>query len=271
VAQPEPSPEPGRRLTLIGPGRAGGAVTGALAAAGWQVVGVAGRAPDAASVQAAAGRFGATAGTPAAVARLADLVVIATPDGVIDAVAASIADAVAVDALVVHLAGSRGLDALASIPARTGALHPLQSLPDAEVGRARLVGAYAAVAGDDAVEELARTIGMTPFRVADADRVRYHAAACVASNHLVTLLAQVEACTEVPLDAFLPLVRATLDNVTALGVRAALTGPVARGDTTTVRAHVAAVPATERDAYVAMARRTAVLAGTADELAEVLA
>jgi predicted short-subunit dehydrogenase-like oxidoreductase (DUF2520 family) len=80
----------------------------------------------------------------------------------------------------------------------------------------------------------------------------------------------VEACTDVPVAAFLPLMRATLDNVADLGTRAALTGPVARGDVATVRAHLAAIPDAEREAYVAMARRTAALAGRTEDLAEVL-
>ena len=65
--------------------------------------------------------------------------------------------------------------------------------------------------------------------------------------------------------------RATLENVAELGTRAALTGPVARGDVATVRGHLAAIPTSERDAYLAMARRTAVLADRIDELAAVLA
>ena len=139
------------------------------------------------------------------------------------------------------------------------------------IGTARLAGSYAAVAGDPEVEELARTMGMVPIHVPDDARVAYHAAACVASNHLVALLAQVDACTGVPLEAFLPLVRSTVDNVAELGARAALTGPVARGDVETVRAHLASIPVEEQEAYRALARRAAVLAGRSDELAAVLA
>ena len=91
------------RLALIGPGRAGGAVAGALVAAGWQLTGVAGRDPAAASVRATAARFGAAVGTHREVVGGVDLVVVATPDHAIDAVATVIADAVAPDALVVHL------------------------------------------------------------------------------------------------------------------------------------------------------------------------
>ena len=55
-----------------------------------------------------------------------------------------------------------------------------------------------------------------------------------------------------PLEAFLDLVRATVDNVAALGPAGALTGPAARGDWETIEAHLAALDPAERDAYRAM-------------------
>ena len=96
-----------------------------------------------------------------------------------------------------HLAGSRGLDVFAPLlerrtGVRVGALHPLQTFPSTTVGLERLAGAWAAVAGDPAVADIARSLGLRPFELADADRGRYHAAAVVASNHLVALLGQVE-------------------------------------------------------------------------------
>lgn len=244
-------------LALVGPGRAGVAVAAALAASGWRVVAVAGRSPDAASTRAAALRLDAPAMPIEQVVAGADLVVIATPDAEIESVAGAIAPALDSSALVVHLAGSRGLEALApvaAVGARVGALHPLQALPSGEVGLARLPGSWCAVAGDPQVAALAASIGMHPMEVADADRARYHAAACIASNHLVALLAQVQRVAPVPLDAFLPLVRATVENVAELGPARALTGPVARGDVETVRAHLAALPEDETDEYRALAR-----------------
>ena len=105
---------------------------------------------------------------------------------------------------------------------------------------------------------------MRPFRVDAADRVRYHAAACVASNHLVALLGQVErlaAHAGVPFEAFLPLVTGTVENVDELGPAGALTGPVARGDDETVARHVDALPDDERDTYEALVREARRLAG----------
>ncbi|MGH9031910.1 MAG: DUF2520 domain-containing protein, partial [Acidimicrobiia bacterium] len=166
------------------------------------------------------------------------------------------------DALVLHLSGARSLDefddlVVARPDVAVGSLHPLQALPSAEIGRARLPGSWCAVEGPaERMERLALTLGMRPFRIDAAHRVGYHAAACVASNHLVALLGQVErlaADAGVPLAAFLPLIRATLDNVDELGPAAALTGPVARGDAATVAAHIDALPDGERDAYRALA------------------
>jgi predicted short-subunit dehydrogenase-like oxidoreductase (DUF2520 family) len=91
--------------------------------------------------------------------------------------------------------------------------------------------------------------------VDDADRAAYHAAATIASNHLVALLGQAErvaATAGVPLDAYMGLVRATVDNVAELGPRAALTGPVRRGDDATVARHLSALDPDERPAYEAM-------------------
>ena len=250
-----------RALALVGPGRAGVSVTAALARVGWDVVAVAGRAPDAPSTVAAAERFGAPARPVDQVAAGAGLVVIATPDAAIDAAAAALAPSVASDALVLHLSGASGLDALTAVPARRGALHPLQSMPTAELGLARLPGSWAAVAGDPETTAIAESIGLRPFPLADEDRAAYHAAAAIASNHLVALLGQVARTAPVPLEVFLPLVRATVDNVEALGPEAALTGPVARGDAATVAAHLDALPDDERETYRALARAAHTLVG----------
>lgn len=259
-------------LALVGPGRAGTTIASALVRRGWTAAAVAGRSADAPSTRAAAAHLGARAVPVADVGAGADLVIVATPDGAIEAAVAALSASVRSAALVIHLAGAHGLDVLAAAPARRGALHPLQSIPSVDVGLARLPGSWCAVAGDPQVEELAVTLGMHPFTVADGDRAQYHATACIASNHLVALLGQVERVSPVPLEALLPLVRATADNVAELGPRAALTGPVARGDAATVRAHLAALEDEERAAYRALAREALRLAGGADAaLAEVLA
>ncbi|HEY5153172.1 MAG TPA: DUF2520 domain-containing protein, partial [Acidimicrobiales bacterium] len=224
-----------------------------LAQAGWRVGPVLGRGDAVAHA-----------------ARGVDLLVIATPDAAIASVAAAVEP---VDTTVVaHLAGSVGLEVLAPHPLRA-AVHPLVALPSPELGAERLTaGAWFAIAGSEpaareVVERVVSDLGGRSFEVADGDRAAYHAAAVIASNHVVALLGQAErvaASVGIPFEAYLDLVRATVDNVAALGPAAALTGPAARGDQATIDRHLAALDPTERGAYLAMSALARRLAGLDD-------
>lgn len=226
-----------RTVQIIGPGRVGRSLATSLRGAGWDVAPLLGRGDD-----------------PRAAAQHADLVVLATPDGAVAAVAAGIEPSPS--AVVAHCSGALGLDVLAP-HLRRGALHPLASLPDADVGAERLAGGCAfAVDGDRLVEAVVADLGGRAFRVPASARAHYHAAATIAANHLVALMGQVErvsAPSGVPLDAYLDLAAQTLENVRRLGPATALTGPVARGDWDTVDRHLQAIDPDEQPAYRAMA------------------
>jgi predicted short-subunit dehydrogenase-like oxidoreductase (DUF2520 family) len=261
-----------RTVALIGPGRAGTTLGLALVDLGWRVVAVAGRAPDAASTNTAVACLDSRAELVSEVGHGAELVIVATPDRAIESAAVAAASSLEPGALVVHLAGSRGLDVFDPLrekrpDVRVGALHPLQSFPSTTVGLQRLPGSWAAVAGDPDVIVLAEDLGLRPFALPDGERTRYHASAVVAANHLVALLGQVErlaASCGVPFEAFAPLIRASLDNAFQLGPASALTGPVERGDLRTVEGHLRALDPAERDAYRALAREAARLTGKRD-------
>lgn len=216
---------------IIGPGRAGGALATALSGAGWRVDGPLGRDHD-----------------PATVTTGARIVLLAVPDGAVAEVAGALAPG---EAVVAHVAGSLGLDVLAPHEL-VASVHPLVSLPDADIGARRLAGAWFAVAGDPVASEIVAALGGRAVEVADEDRATYHAAAAVAANHLVALLGHVERLARqvgVPLEAYLDLARGALDDVAEVGPAGALTGPVARGDRETVARHLAAIPQDERATY----------------------
>jgi predicted short-subunit dehydrogenase-like oxidoreductase (DUF2520 family) len=241
------TPQPGPRLRLIGPGRAGRSLARALIAAGWTLTGELGRRDD-----------------QSRAAEDVDLLVIATPDAVIADVAAAVR--VNPKTVVAHLSGSLGLEVLAPHP-RRAAVHPLVPLPDPVAGAARLRGAWFAVAGDPMATAVVEALGGRSFVVADEDRTTYHAAAVIASNHLVALLGQVQrvaAGAGVPLAAYLDLARAAVEDVARLGPAAALTGPVARGDWETVGRHLEALAPQERPGYEALAELAARLARSAE-------
>ena len=226
-------------VRTIGHGRAGGSLTSALADAGWEVQSPLGRDDD-----------------PTEAADGVDLLVIATPDAVVSAVAAAVRPSSTT--VVIHLSGSLGLAPLVA-HRRRAVLHPLVALPDRERGAVRLRGAWFGLAadGDPLAASVVAALDGRSVTVAEADWIRYHAAAAIAANHLVALLGQVErvaGSVGVPLAAYLDLARGSLDDVAALGPAAALTGPVRRGDMATVAAHLASLPADERAAYEALSR-----------------
>jgi predicted short-subunit dehydrogenase-like oxidoreductase (DUF2520 family) len=220
----------------------------ALGRAGWDVAGLLGRADDISCA-----------------AEGVDLLVISTPDDAIAGVAASVRSTSTT--AVVHLSGALGLDVLAPHP-RRGGLHPLVPLPDPVVGSDRLAsGITFAVAGDPLSYEVVACLGGHAVVLDDRDRPLYHAAACIASNHLVALLGQVERVAEgagLPLEVFLGLARSALDDVARVGPRRALTGPAARGDVATLARHREAIPAGERPGYDAGVALAVRLAGRGD-------
>lgn len=238
------------RMRVVGPGRAGGSLALALAAAGWEV------APP-------VGRDGDLAGAADDV----DVVVVATPDSSVAKAAGEVRPRSEV--VVVHMAGSLGLSVLSQHSHRAS-MHPLVSLPDPATGALRLAeGSWFALGASDeegaaVVMRMVEDLSGRPVWVADEQRALHHASATIASNHLVALLGQVQrvaALAGVPLDAYLGLARSAVDNVAATGPAAALTGPVARGDWATVAVHRSALPTVELDAYDALMAAAARLVG----------
>lgn len=190
-----------------------------------------------------------------------DIVILAVPDAAIAGVAAQMA--AVPETVVAHLSGATALDAL--LPhERRASLHPLVPMSDPVNAAEALKGAWMAAAGDPLIERLAGALNARLVRIDESDRAIHHAAAVVASNHLIALLGQVERISKplgVPIDAYLDLAAAALESTRRLGPARALPGPVSRGDWQTIRAHINAIAPSERSAYIAMAKQAAVLAG----------
>jgi predicted short-subunit dehydrogenase-like oxidoreductase (DUF2520 family) len=185
-----------------------------------------------------------------------ELVLLCVPDRAI----AEVANAVVVGPWIAHVSGGTPLAALEP-HLRRFSVHPLQTFTH-DRGPEQLDGAWAAVSGetDDArtrASELAETLGLRPFALADDRRALYHAGAAIASNYIVTLRRIASAlldAADAPPEALDPLMRRVIDN----GFQ--LTGPIERGDWETVERHRAAIASTAPellDAYDALADLTA--------------
>lgn len=237
------------RIAVVGPGRAGTAVCLAARRAGHDVVAVAARSQTEALRAAQE-----LAADPVEIGRVlpgCDLVIVAVPDIAIAAVAEIVAPTVPAGAGAVHLSGATTVAALGSIASLgipTGSFHPLQTLPNPEMGARRMAGSWIAITADEPLRSdlgaLARSMAANPFDLAEDAKALYHAAAVAASNFPVAALAVAEELFEqagVPFHAARPLAEAAVANAFELGSGPALTGPIARGDADTVERQRGAV------------------------------
>lgn len=230
---------------------------------------------------------------PATVPEGTTILILAVPDAALAEVAYEVTrfGSAPPGCAALHLSGALSTDVLAPLHHSgyaTGSLHPLQAVADPWLAGERLHGITFALAGEPAAiaagRRLASALGGATLVIAPALRPVYHAAAVLASNYLVALigagvrvLGQAGVAEDDALQALLPLLRGTLENVAQLGVPAALTGPIARGDSDTVRLHLARLSPRERTLYCALglellelARAAGLAAERADELEALL-
>jgi predicted short-subunit dehydrogenase-like oxidoreductase (DUF2520 family) len=280
-----------RAIGLIGPGRAGVGLALALAQAGYSVR-LHGRntkkIPASLTLT-----VGDGAKPPTWIGDVA-VVILTVRDDAITPLATSLANArvIAERHVVLHLSGAQGQEALGPLVgtrAALGSMHPLQTIVEPELTPARLKGAWAAVEGMpravEAGEQIAKDLGMRPFRIATKSKAIYHAGAVFASNYLVVveaiaqrLLRHAGLSDADAWAALRPLVEGTLENLSRHEPREALTGPVVRGDTATIVRHLESLAVDDAKLYRALGRAALELAqkqgmddDTAEKVAEALA
>lgn len=244
-------------VAIVGCGTVGTALGRLLSRSGYVVTGVATRSLDTAGK--AAQKVGARhfSDSPWEVSKDARIVFLTTPDDVIESTCADIAGHGGFHrgSVVVHCSGALCSDILS--PARDcqamiASIHPLQSFASVEQAEQILPGSYWAVEGDRPalviVRRVIEDLGGICLEIGSDKKTLYHAAAVVASNYLVALLdvalalnRQAGMPPDVSFKALLPLIEGTLKNIGAKGIPEALTGPIARGDVKTVKAHLKAI------------------------------
>lgn len=278
------------RIGVIGGGKVGCCLAGYL---GTDLVGITASSREHSEQLAQAFGLGVCSNTE--LVERAEVILLTVPDRLIGTMAEQIASeaqsaakgsaqlqesAPLAGKIFLHCSGSLGLAELAPLAAagaHVGSLHPLQSFAG---GATQLAGVYMAVDGDaaacEAATSLATALGGHPFHVPAAERAAYHAAACICSNYAVAVEALAQRLMSRWLgddaaawQALLPLFKGTSANLErTASPRTALTGPIARGDATTVARHLAVLPAELVDVYCSLGLATTELAlanGTIDK------
>ena len=255
------------RVFVIGAGRAGRALAHAMRVGGVDVVGVHGRRPDA----------GITWGEWPAALATATVVLVTVRDGELDGVLRSLLAApLDAGAAVLHASGNMeppALDLLRASGHATGTFHPLLPLTDPTRATEQLRRAWIGIDGDERARavsrDLAERMGARVLEIPQGGKARYHAAAVIASNFPVVLLAMATRLLTVSgiqensaRGALSTLLSAAAENLAVMDPAKALTGPVARGDASTVRAHLEALAELPEmlEVYRALSREAIALA-----------
>lgn len=206
------------------------------------------------------------------------VILVAVRDGQLDVALDELRerDGVRADAIVLQVSGSAepaARERITALGVHYGTFHPLLPLIDPSLASFRLQGSVIGIEGDPAAHvaarRLARRLGATTIEIPRAERAAYHAAAVIASNFPVTLAALAEGLlSRIGVEsaaahrAVRALMAASVENLAA-APRAldALTGPIARGDAATVRAHATALHGLRpyHDVYEVLSRATLAL------------
>ena len=236
------------RLAVIGPGRAGGALAIAALAAGHRVETVPGPS------RAIPPELEETRVKEATGLSPCDLLLLATPDDVIEDAARRLASDPPSARTVAHLSGFASLarlEALEQAGMEVGCLHPLQTLPSPQRGAQVLAGSTAAITArsEEAAGQLhsfAHSLGISTFDLDDRFKPLYHAAAATIALGVATALgvaADLFEAAGVPLKEARGLATQVMENCFEIGPDRALTGPLVRGDRGTITGHLQAADA----------------------------
>ena len=179
-----------------------------------------------------------------------DLVFITTPDDAIPAVAKEISWSPGQS--VVHCSGADSTDVLDPANhsgAIAGCFHPLQTLASINEAVDNIPGSTFAIEAEPpllgTLKDMATAVGGYWIELKADDKAAYHAAAVIACNYLTTLVKlatdlwqtfSIHPTQSTP--ALLPLLLGTLKNLENIGLPQCLTGPIARGDTSTIKKHM---------------------------------
>ncbi len=252
-AHPHEHSEPGQTpiIGIVGAGAVGTALGVALTRAGWPVHAVASRDPARRERFRSLVDVSRVFADPEPILDEVELIILAVPDDAIAPIAGSLR--MYGGQAMIHTSGAFGAEVLAPAMAagtQIGAFHPLVAFADTERAVEALHGATIAIEGDDQLAsmlaDMAEALGARPVRLTAGSKSAYHAAAVLAAGGFVALLDAIAELGRVAgldeagsLAIYGPLIEGTLGNARALGIRAALTGPMTRGDIGTLEAHLA--------------------------------
>jgi predicted short-subunit dehydrogenase-like oxidoreductase (DUF2520 family) len=247
--------EPTPAVFIMGAGVVGTALAARLVRSGVPVTGLHGRQIELSDAARAISGVVASTGEIPDILSESDVVIISVRDERVPEVAARLAKEgrLRPDQVLLHTSGA---NAAASILAdarpfvrAVGTLHPLVSFADPRVAVEHLTDVAFGIEGDEPARRVAkrivRALGARAVFLEAENLPLYHAGAVMASNYVVALadmaqrlLVKAGVPQEQALPALIPLLSSVVQNLAQVGLPGALTGPVERGDVSSVEQHL---------------------------------
>jgi predicted short-subunit dehydrogenase-like oxidoreductase (DUF2520 family) len=243
---------------IVGAGAVGTALAAGLVRAGVPVAGLHGRRagpPDVAASAVSGAGVVASSGELPPILSESGVVIIAVRDERTGEVAERLVreQRLRSHQVVLHTSGAipsaRALAAVRPHVRGVGTLHPLVSFADPQVALEQLKSAAFGIEGDEPARavatELVRALGAQAVFLEAESLPLYHVGAVIASNYVVALadaarglLVKAGVPEAQALPALIPLLSSVVQNLATLGLPGALTGPVERGDVSSVEQHL---------------------------------
>lgn len=219
----------------------------------------------------------------------ADIYFITTRDDCIQAIAQDLAikNVLQPGVILVHCSGALSATILSAAQKKgcyIASIHPLKSFANPEQSVATFSGTYCALEGDaeakSTIASLFTNIGGMVFEIDQAHKKLYHAASVIANNYLVSLHYHAYQCyvqsgvdEDIAKKMVSMLMSDALNNINAGSHHAALTGPLQRGDSQTIRDHLAilqtSVAPETQNIYRALALGTLTLTRHPEEIQKI--
>lgn len=193
-----------------------------------------------------------------------DIIFITTPDNVINSVCEEIISLQNLKGkFFCHCSGSLSSKVLSKINnygAYTYSLHPLWAFSDKFTSYKNFQNAYFALEGTQSkistMEQFISTLDNNYFLLSSENKSLYHAATVSVSNFVLALIKQasdyLKLCgvdDESAMKALKPLILNNINNINNNGLLNSLTGPIERGDSETIIAHLNSIPQEDIDLY----------------------
>ena len=195
-----------------------------------------------------------------------DVLFLTVPDGMIGNLWNQLRTYQFKDKIVCHTSGALSSEIFEGIAEHESfgySIHPLFAVSDKYTSYKDLPDSFFTIEGAqkhlETMKDLLESMGNSVCVISKENKIKYHAAAAVASNLVVGILNMAETMMqecgfekEQATQALAPIIRGNVENILRQGSVQALTGPIERNDVSTVKKHLSVLTGQYQEIYKAV-------------------